>query len=323
MQKELHCRKMSVKWSSVLLLTQLICYFRSGTCGKVLVWPTEYSHWMNIKIILDELVERGHEVTVLTSSASVLIDPSKSSTIKFVIFPTSMSKDDLEYMFIEWVTEWTNIYGKKSFWTYFSQLEKSFYKYSDTIENLCKAVVRNKSLMKKLQESKFDVVLADAIGPCGELLAEVFKIPLVYTLRASFGYNFERFSGGLPFPPSYVPVVLSELSDRMTFVERVKNMMHVLYFDFWFQGFNVKKWNQFYSEVLGRPTTIFEMMGKADMWLIRTYWDLEFPRPLLPNFEFVGGLHCKPAKPLPKDVSVKRDIYGSRISSNVICVRKR
>ncbi|XP_060718763.1 UDP-glucuronosyltransferase 2C1-like isoform X3 [Tachysurus vachellii] len=43
-------------------------------------------------------------------------------------------------------------------------------------------------------------------------------------------------------------------------------------------------------------------MSKADIWLIRTYWDFEYPRPLLPNFKFVGGLHCKPAKPLPKDM---------------------
>uniref|UniRef100_A0A8C9QRH8 UDP-glucuronosyltransferase n=1 Tax=Spermophilus dauricus TaxID=99837 RepID=A0A8C9QRH8_SPEDA len=95
---------------------------------------------------------------------------------------------------------------------------------------------------------------------------------------------------------------MSELSDQMTFMERVKNTLHMLYFDFWFQIFDVKRWNQFYSEVLGRPTTIYETMGKADFWLIRTYWDLEFPRPLLPNFDFVGGLHCKPAKPLPKEM---------------------
>ncbi|KAB0404335.1 hypothetical protein E2I00_017175 [Balaenoptera physalus] len=50
----------------------------------------------------------------------------------------------------------------------------------------------------------------------------------------------------------------------------------------------------------GRPTTLCETMGKAEIWLIRTYWDFEFPRPYLPNFESVGGLHCKPAKPLPK-----------------------
>ena len=50
----------------------------------------------------------------------------------------------------------------------------------------------------------------------------------------------------------------------------------------------------------GRPTTLLETMGKAEMWFIRTYWDFSFPRPRLPNVEFVGGFHCKPAKPLPK-----------------------
>ncbi|XP_035382959.1 UDP-glucuronosyltransferase 2C1-like isoform X2 [Electrophorus electricus] len=43
-------------------------------------------------------------------------------------------------------------------------------------------------------------------------------------------------------------------------------------------------------------------MGKADIWLIKSYWDFEYSRPFLPNFKFVGGLHCKPAKPLPKEL---------------------
>lgn len=51
---------------------------------------------------------------------------------------------------------------------------------------------------------------------------------------------------------------------------------------------------------VGRPTTLAEMMKKTEMWLIRSYWDLEFPRPVLPNVVFIGGHHCKPAKPLPK-----------------------
>lgn len=103
-------------------------------------------------------------------------------------------------------------------------------------------------------------------------------------------------------PPSYVPIAMSDLSDRMTFVERVKHMIYVLCFDFWFQAFDEKKWNELYTEVLGRPTTLSETMAKADIWLIRTYWDLEFPHPVLPNFDFVGGLHCRPAKPLPKEI---------------------
>ncbi|XP_019898943.1 UDP-glucuronosyltransferase 2B15 isoform X2 [Esox lucius] len=52
--------------------------------------------------------------------------------------------------------------------------------------------------------------------------------------------------------------------------------------------------------MLCEPTTFCGTIGKADIWLIRTYWDVEYPRPFLPNFKFVGGLHCKPAKPLPE-----------------------
>lgn len=50
----------------------------------------------------------------------------------------------------------------------------------------------------------------------------------------------------------------------------------------------------------GTPTNACKMMSKADLWLMRNYWDFDFPRPFLPNFIFLGGVHCQPAKPLPK-----------------------
>ncbi|XP_044082137.1 UDP-glucuronosyltransferase 2B31-like isoform X4 [Neovison vison] len=209
---------MSTKWISVLLLLQLSCYFSSGSCGKVLVWPTEYSHWINIKTILDELVQRGHEVTVLTSSASILVNPNESSAIKYEIFPASILKDDFKNFFSKMLDMWIYNLPRDTFWTYFSQMQEIFWKFSDAIQKLCEDVVLNRKLMTKLQESRFDVILADTVGPCG------------------------------------------------------------------------------------RTTTLSELRGKAQIWLIRTYWDFEFPRPLLPNFEFVGGLHCKPAKPLPKEM---------------------
>ncbi|XP_019487523.1 PREDICTED: UDP-glucuronosyltransferase 2B31-like isoform X1 [Hipposideros armiger] len=293
---------MSMKGISVLLLLQLSCYFSPGNCGKVLVWPTEYSHWLNMKTILDELVQRGHEVTVLASSASILIGPNQSSAIKFEIYPTSLTKEDFLLFFRRILDRWIYDLHKDTVWAYFSVMQEIFVEYSEFTEKLCKEVIFNKKLMTKLQQSRFDIVFSDPVIPCGELLAEIFKIPLVYSLRFFPGYTVEKYSGGLPTPPSYVPIVLSGLSDQMTFMERVKNMIYVLYFDFWFQTFNEKTWDRFYSEALGRPTTLSELMGKAEMWLIRTYWDIEFPRPHLPHFEFVGGLHCKPAKPLPKEM---------------------
>ncbi|XP_058402389.1 UDP-glucuronosyltransferase 2B31-like isoform X6 [Diceros bicornis minor] len=293
---------MSMKWISVLPLLQLSCYFRLGSGGKVLMWPIEYSHWINMKTILDELVQRGHEVSVLTSSASILVDPNKAPAIKFEIYPTSLTKSDFEMFFRKVIDQWTYDLPKETFWTYFSLVQEMAWEFSDCIEKLCKDMVLNKKLLTKLQESRFDLILADAIGPCAELLAELLKIPLMYSICFSPGHKIEKYSGGVPFPPSYVPAVLSELSDHMTFMERVKNMIYVLYFDFWFQIVNEKKWDQFYTEVLGRPTTLSGLMRKAEMWLIRSYWDFEFPRPLLPHFEYIGGYHCKPATPLPKEM---------------------
>uniref|UniRef100_A0A8C4ML50 UDP-glucuronosyltransferase n=1 Tax=Equus asinus asinus TaxID=83772 RepID=A0A8C4ML50_EQUAS len=267
---------MSLKWISLLLLLQLSCYFSPGSAGKVLVWPTEYSHWINMKKILDELVQRGHEVTVLTASASILVDPNKPSDIKFEIYPASSTRQEFEDIVRKIINDWTYL-TKEPFWTQFSRLQEVLQEFSDYFEKLCKDAVLNKKLIRKLQESKFDLILADAVGPCGELFAELLKIPFMYSLRFVPGHKVEKYSGGLPFPPSYVPAVMSELSDQMTFMERVKNMLYL------------------FSEN-------YLLMRKAEMWLVRNYWDFEFPRPFLPHFQFIGGYHCKPAKPLPKEL---------------------
>ncbi|ELK35732.1 UDP-glucuronosyltransferase 2B17 [Myotis davidii] len=187
---------MPMEWISVLLLLQLSGQFSPGSCGKVLVWPTEYSHWINMKTILDALVQRGHEVTVLTSSASILVDPNKPSAIQFEVFPTSVTKDDFEDLFNRLTSKLTYT-PKYTFWTYYSQIQDNIWEYFDYIQKLCKEAVLNKKLMRKLQESRFDVVLADPSGPCGELLAELLKIPFVYSLRFSFGYTIEKPKGVL------------------------------------------------------------------------------------------------------------------------------
>ncbi|XP_050005717.1 UDP-glucuronosyltransferase 2B17-like isoform X3 [Alexandromys fortis] len=215
---------MPVKWMSVLLLLQMSCYFVLGNCGKVLVWPMEFSHWMNLKIILDELAQRGHEVTVLRPSASIFLDPQKSPDLKFETFPTSISRDDLEIFYTQWVIGWMNEVPRDTCLRYFPSLDEVYRQYSDLWLNLCKEAVLNKPLMTKLQESKFDVLLSDPHGPCG------------------------------------------------------------------------------------RPTTLAEMMKKAEMWLTRSYWDLEFPRPILPNVDFIGGHHCKLANPCPGQILFSKEI---------------
>ncbi|ELV13016.1 UDP-glucuronosyltransferase 2A3 isoform X3 [Tupaia chinensis] len=299
----------SEKWAAAMLLLQL-CFAGCGFCGKVLVWPCDMSHWLNLKIVLEELTKKGHEVTVLVSSQSFLIDYSKPSAINFEVLPGSLDRETYLRQLNSFLDLAVNVMPTLSRLQSAKKLQEFMAEVTVRHKVFCESVTSNHSLMMKLQETKYDVMVIDPALPCGELVAEWLALPFVYTLRLSMGGTLEKYCGQLPSPPSYVPVPMGELTDRMTFMEkmknmllkRVKNMLLTFFFDIWIKQYDNWLWDQFYSEVLGRPTTLCEIMGKAEIWLIRTYWDFEFPRPYLPNFEFVGGLHCNHSKPLPKEM---------------------
>ncbi|KAF0885806.1 UDB31 glucuronosyltransferase, partial [Crocuta crocuta] len=268
-------------------------------------WDSYYSkalgiHWLNIELILEELIQRNHNVTVLASSATLFINSNPDSPVNFEVISVSYNRRIIDSLIEQMIMLWIDHRPTPlTLWTFYKELGK----FLDTVFRIniqiCDGVLNNAKLLARLQEGDFNVLLADPVTICGDLVALKLGIPFVYTLRFSPASTVERYCGKIPAPASYVPAALSELTDQMTFGERVKNTISYLLQDYIFQSY-WGEWNSYYSKVLGKPTTLCEVMGKAEIWLIRTYWDFEFPRPYLPNFEFVGGLHCKPAKPLPK-----------------------
>ncbi|XP_029767797.1 UDP-glucuronosyltransferase 2A1-like isoform X3 [Terrapene carolina triunguis] len=271
-------------------------------CGNVLIWPTEASHWLNVKIIIQELIRREHNVTILVSNASLFITPHAETAERFEVYPVPFGKNYIDSLIKEMVSLW--LYNRPTtltFWQFYKELGKLISKANEMNRQLCDGVLANRDLMARLQRDKYDVLLSDPVTIGGDLVALKLGIPFVYSLRFTPASTVERHCGKMPSPPSYAPAALSELTDKLSFSERIKNIVSYLLQDYVFQSY-WGEWDSYYSEILGRPTTLCETMGKAEMWLIRTYWDFEFPRPFLPNFEFVGGLHCKPAKPLPEEM---------------------
>uniref|UniRef100_A0A8C2N1D5 UDP-glucuronosyltransferase n=1 Tax=Cricetulus griseus TaxID=10029 RepID=A0A8C2N1D5_CRIGR len=257
--------------------------------GNVLIWPADGSHWLNIKTLLEELIRRNHSVTVLASSETLLIKSSTAAFVHFEEVPVSFTKSNIDEMIEHMIALWLDHRPTPlSMWTFYKELGKLFETFYQININLCDGVLNNTTLMARLQNCGFNVLIADPTTTCGDLVALKLGIPFMHC-------------GKIPAPVSYVPAALSELTDQMSFGERVKNTLSYYLQDYIFQSY-WGRWNSYYSRVLGRPTTLCETMGKAEIWLMRTYWDFEFPRPYLPNFEFVGGLHCKPAKPLPKEM---------------------
>ncbi|XP_075277417.1 UDP-glucuronosyltransferase 2C1 isoform X4 [Opisthocomus hoazin] len=291
-------REVAVLW--------LLAVLGWGSGGKVLVWPADNSHWLNVEYILQELVVRGHEVTVLLPSCFLILDSIKPSAFRIEVFEVPITKKEMAALLEEAFYFWFYEESVLPVWESLYKLAQMLRKLVNTTKMICDEVLKNEVLLERLRAStfdaKFDVLIADPLSIGGELVAEILAIPFVYSFRFSDGNVVERLCGGLPSPPSYVPASVTGLTDQMSFVQRLQNFLFYFYMDLFFSKLWRDEWDEYYSNVLGRPTTLCETMGKAEIWLIRTYWDFEFPRPFLPNFEFVGGLHCQPAKPLPKEM---------------------
>uniref|UniRef100_A0A673CBG1 UDP-glucuronosyltransferase n=1 Tax=Sphaeramia orbicularis TaxID=375764 RepID=A0A673CBG1_9TELE len=283
----------------VLLILFLAC---STNGGRILVWFTEGSHWINMKPVLEELVDRGHQVTVLVPSASIFMNTSEPSRFSYEPFDVDVSQQEMEDFLEEFLhfsmyemdyMNYVQIYIR------FIELMKTDMQYS---LKLLDGVLKSDNVMKKLKEGKYDLLFSDPIYPGSDLVADILGIPLVFSLRFSIANNWERHCGQLPAPPSFVPGAMSKLTDKMDFSERVWNFLFYALQDIVMKTVFWTEMDRYYTEITGTPTNACEMMGRADLWLMRTYWDFEFPRPFLPNFKFVGGIHCRPAKPLPEDM---------------------
>ncbi|XP_064163340.1 UDP-glucuronosyltransferase 2C1-like isoform X4 [Anguilla rostrata] len=285
---------------SVSVLVLVLCLAQHTYSGKVLLWPGEYSHWLNMKNIMTALLEKGHQITVLINSGTPTIKANQSSNCSFEIIPVSFTPQDTNDLVDEMLLY--SLYEHDSYIQAFLKFKAIFEKTIEKNKEICLALFKNKELLEKLRRAQYDVVVADPMFFGSELLAETLDLPFVISFRASFGNTVERLCGQLPAPPSYVPGIGIHYTDEMDFSQRLKNSLYYFSQDMLFHIFGTMMLDTLFTEMTGKPTSFCEVIGKADIWLIRTYWDFEYPRPFLPNFKFVGGLHCKPAKPLPEDM---------------------
>lgn len=219
--------------------------------GNVLIWPTDGSHWLNIKILLEELIQRNHSVTVLASSETLFINSSPDAFVHFEEIHVSYTKSKIDEIIEHMIALWLDHRPTPlTMWTFYKELGKLLETFYQINIEICDGVLNNPKLMAKLQDQDFNVLIADPVTICGDLVALKLGIPFVYTLRFSPAFTVERHCGKIPAPTSYVPAALSELTDQMSFGERVKNTISYSLQDYIFQSY-WGRWNSYYSRVLG------------------------------------------------------------------------
>ncbi|XP_044287744.1 UDP-glucuronosyltransferase 1A1-like isoform X4 [Varanus komodoensis] len=253
--------------------------------GKVLVIPLDGSHWLSISPVLEHLQQRGHQLVVVAPDVSLWIKPSVYYTMKTFAVPYSV-----EYIKAEFQKLGHKIFTHRPFLARMTEMPARIRNITMLLFNNCKLLLHDKELLTYLEENRFDVVLMDPVSPCGLFLAEYLSLPSIYYLRGiPCGLDFEATQ--CPDPLSYVPKFFTGNTDHMTFYQRVKNCLVGL-LEFMTCSFLYSPYETLSKEFLHRDMTVSELYSKASIWLMRYDFVFEYPRPIMPNMVFIGGINC-------------------------------
>ncbi|KAI7811924.1 UDP-glucuronosyltransferase 2A1-like [Triplophysa rosa] len=281
-------------------VTLLACILPLAYAGKVLVFPVDGSHWVNMKILIEELHTRGHNVTVLRASNSWHI----KETSPFYISITVYDDGGIEALVDTFTRQiLVNRREKLSFWAHLMLISKSGKAIEEMHQNqlaMMGEIFENKTLMDLILDAKYDLVLTDPAFGSGVFLAHRLGLPLV--LNARWTMHGEAHFEIAPSPLSYVPIPGMELTDKMTFGQRVLNVMGYIFQHIHKARFVYPHYHSFCTKYFGDEIQYVSLLQNADIWLMRNDFIFEFPRPTMPNIVYMGAFQCKPAKPLPGDL---------------------
>lgn len=267
--------------------------------GKILIYPVDGSHWVNMKVIVEALHSRGHQISVIRTSDNWYIKENSP-------FYTSITLDtesgfDEEFISI-FVAELLKIQREgKSAWTRF-KLEMEQAQKSSEIHHRTSKIIEeffeNKQLMQSTWDTKYDLVLTDPVTPGGIIIARYFGLPVVFNVRwTSYGEGHFTIA---PSPLSYIPLTGTEFTDKMSFLERLVNVLTYVFWQYQTERFIMPSYADIIEKYLGPGIDFYSLFQAADLWLMRVDFVFEFPRPTMPNVVYMGGFQCKPAQALPQ-----------------------
>lgn len=288
-------------WGLFVILTVcLISLTQHCNGGNVLVFPVDGSHWINMKIVLEELHARGHSLTVIRA-ANTLFIPEKSDIYTSITIDLG---EDVDNFFEVYLQEHMRAQREGTSLLTFLKLTKDFlsmiHKAHVLISEMAKHILNDQNMVKRLRDSQYDLVLTDPALAPGVILAKYLKLPLVLNVR--WITSGEGHFVLAPSPLSYIPVPGSGLTDKMNFIQRIKNILFhgITLFQ---QKFLVGPvYDEMCDKYIEGGCDIISLLQEADIWLFRSDFVFEFPRPTMPNVVYIGGFQCKPAQPLPAEL---------------------
>ncbi|KAM6964269.1 UDP-glucuronosyltransferase 2C1-like [Tautogolabrus adspersus] len=291
---------------SVLLLilgvSLLTCPSVQG--GKILLFPVDGSHWVNMNLLIQNLNTRGHEVTVVRTSTSWYIKENAPHYRSITItLPGAINIEEEEF-FVSFLVKMLAIKKAGSspmaFINFYREMLSALSDIHKQASLVGVEILENKTLLQSIRDTQFDMVLIDPGLPVGVLVAHELKLPTVFNVRWITGG--EGHFVVAPSPTSYVPSPGHAVSTNMTFSERVQNIFFYLLNTCIDKFIVCPHYDRLVDKYFGPDVNFYHLLQGADMWLMRVNFVFEFPRPTMPNIAYIGGFQCKPSQALSSEL---------------------
>ncbi|XP_078603319.1 UDP-glucuronosyltransferase 2A3-like [Branchiostoma floridae x Branchiostoma japonicum] len=285
--------------STILLFFLSLLTRHRSSAEKVLLVPPPFgdSHWMNLAKIGRALLGKGHTVTVVTSEDfAVKLRAEWPPGFQFEAFQDQGTQARIKEL-------QDHAYSTACKMSITEIRELFLARFGELIKH-CELLLGNSDLVDRLRTSEYSVVIFDPIFPCSAILSVHLDnlVPLIAVLRADHFFLGET-STSVPIPPSYVPSLITDFTDDMTFGQRVQNVVVSTLLPVLARRSASSAFDGLVRSYVGQEETIESVTSRTDLWLYRTdNLLLDFPRPSMPNMVQVGGLNVRVAAPLAEDM---------------------
>jgi len=272
--------RMDLKW----LLVMLLCNGCYGARVLVLTVLGSKSHKIGLTPIMEELVQRGHTVTIVTPYQSKELTPG----ITEIVLKTSFGSDS-SWFKLEEFNQFT-----MPFYIYKSYAEFFKYFYGKLMaDDQFKAIIDQKLVDVVIVDDSFNEYCLPVI--------ESLSVPFIF-YSASTGYPSTWASMGASQELATVPNRFSGFDNQMDFWERLTNTATVTLIQLVRNWYTIPAIDRHVRKDLPNSRSILDIEKDASLFFISSKSATSWTRPLPPKVVPLGPLHVRPALPLPSDL---------------------
>ncbi|XP_030032898.2 UDP-glucosyltransferase 2 [Manduca sexta] len=255
------------------------------------------SHQIIYRPIHDELIRRGHEVTFITTNPSYPNGDAPKNLREIDVGPASYDM---------WTKEFNvDVFGKKVF------LTKGVNKTVHLAPKIFGMQLAMEKVKKVIENNNYDLLILQGWFRATMLLSHLHKVPVVKISSFTMMYD-NALTAGAPSHPLYHPNSFQQRAYNLTWWEQIQEVYNSLSVEYTFyknEDEETAMLRRFYPDI----PDLNVLNDNVDMLHVNAHpmWDKN--RPMPPNAVYIGFIHQKPPKPLPKDIQEYMDSSESGV----------